>query len=122
MGLALIALLVVSMVAMIAAPVIARPVKANQIMVTVKHADGTPVTKTNVYIDQTGTGALTYEISTKGNGVVVFSLNQDTFTPGWNVDYPFAVYVYHNGVGYVRFVTYNFNSDFSSSINIAVSW
>jgi hypothetical protein len=81
---ALTAIIIISMVAMAIAPVFAaRTPKDDQVFVKVVDSTGKPVAKADVYIYQPTTGAQSYHVATKGNGLAVISLNGDTQYPGW---------------------------------------
>ena len=123
LGLLLIAILAMSMIAMIAAPVLAaRTPKANQVFVKVVDNAGNPVGKAYVVLalyDSSGVKvAGTSWLATKGSGMAVFSLAEVAMGT-WNYATSFSVTVKYNDVNYDG-GEHSFSSTFSANIEVKI--
>ena len=111
--------MVISVVPVLAA----RTPKAEQIIIKVLDASGKGYAKAGIYIEQPATGARSTVLTTKGNGVVVFNLKDDTYISGWTSTYPITVYVYNNELStYFTFGPYALEPGIKTSIEIPTTW
>ena len=124
LGLLLVAILAMSMMAIIAAPALAaRTPKANQVIVKVVDTAGKSVGGANVLLYDTNSWA-THTVSTswvtaKGSGTAVISLIDNTPIGTWSSATTFSVQVMVNYVVY-EFHGKTLSSTFSASIEVTV--
>lgn len=122
-GIALTALLAISVVIAIVAPVLAaRTPREAQVFVKVVDSTGNPVRDADVMLYE-GTNpkdatAKTSWVNTKDNGTAVISLNEDTTSGSWNSTMEFTIIV---ATSYADFYLYGNSFDVPLSANIEVT-